>query len=80
MTACRVKRRLALVVAGSLALPMAAAAQIEPEVDPLAAPEQGQQAPPAFTIDTAPAVEPTAPEAPAPVTSGQGGISVGPLG
>ena len=80
MTACRVKRRLALVVAGSLALPMAAAAQIEPEVDPLAASEQGQQAPPSLAIDTAPAVEPTVTEAPAPVTSGQGGISVGPLG
>jgi len=84
MIVCRVKRRLALVAAWSLLLPVSAAAQLESETAPLAAPEPIEQAPPLATIETAPLVAPPASEAPEPgpsaSTPGQGGISVGPLG
>ena len=96
MTACRVRRLLALAAAAVLALPAGVAAQVETEPTPLTAPDQFDSEPPAVTIDTPPPeavreapdgeVEETAPdrpsviEAPAPETAEPGGISVGPLG
>ena len=84
MIACRVRRRLALVAAWALLLPASAAAQLETETAPLAAPEPLEQTPPGISIDAAPAAAPTIAEDPDPkseaVTTGDGGISVGPLG